>query len=208
MIKLIIFDFDGTLVDSREVSIMIYNQVAQKYNLRKIENIETLLNLSLLERFKTLKIPLLKVPLLVSEITKRYKDSLTKITMFTGIRELLIELKRRGYQLAIISSNSESNIREYFHQNQLDIFGTIMNSTNIMGKEKAIKKLLTSHKLNPHEVIYVGDEIRDIKACQKIGIKIICVDWGYDSIEMLKMNHPDYSVSSVNEILSILPENI
>lgn len=68
-----------------------------------------------------------------------------------------------------------------------------MNSTNIMGKEKTIKKLLTSHKLNPHEVIYVGDEIRDIKACRKIGIKIICVDWGYDAIEMLKINQPDYS---------------
>lgn len=204
MIKLIIFDFDGTLVDSREVSVMIFNQLAQKHNVKKIENLESLLKLPLLERFKALKVPLYKVPFLASDITKLYKDSLINIKMFTGIRDLLIKLNGRGYQLAIISSNSESNIREYFHQNQLDVIGTIMNSANIMGKDKVIKKLLTTHKLKPDEVIYVGDEVRDIKACKKIGVKIICVDWGFDPVDLLKENQPDYIVGSVNEILSIL----
>jgi len=205
MIKHIIFDFDGTLVDSREVTIKIYNQLAQKYKARQIENIKALLDLPLMERFRTLKVPLFKVPFLVSDITKRYRNSLLNIYMFTGIRELLLELNARGYQLAIISSNSVSNIREVLLQNRLEVIRTVMSSTNIMGKDKVIKKFLTSHQLSLEEVIYVGDEIRDIKACKKIGIKIICVDWGYDPVEMLKMNEPDYIVSSVNDILTILP---
>lgn len=205
MIKLIIFDFDGTLVDSRELSVTIYNQLAQKYNTKMIEDVETIMRLPLLERFKALNVPLYKVPLIASELTKRYKDSLINITMFSGMRDLLIELIGRGYHVAIVSSNLESNIREYFQQNQLDVIRTIINSTNIMGKDKAIKKLLTTHKLNPHEVIYVGDEIRDIIACKKLGIKIVCVDWGFDPIEMLKVNTPDYIVGSAEEILSILP---
>lgn len=205
MIKLIIFDFDGTLVDSRELSVTIYNQLAQKYNTKMIEDVETIMRLPLLERFKALNVPLYKVPLIASDLTKRYKDSLINITMFSGMRDLLIELIGRGYHVAIVSSNLESNIREYFQQNQLDVIRTIINSTNIMGKDKAIKKLLTTHKLNPHEVIYVGDEIRDIIACKKLGIKIVCVDWGFDPIEMLKVNTPDYIVGSAEEILSILP---
>jgi phosphoglycolate phosphatase len=205
MIKHIIFDFDGTLVDSKEVSILIYNQLAQKYNAKRIANIDTLLKFPLFERFKALNVPLVKLPFIVSDITKRYKRLLLNITMFTGIRELLIELNGRGYQLAIISSNSKNNIRDYLQQNQLDVIGTIMSSTNIFGKDKVIKKFLTTHKISLPEVIYIGDEIRDIDACKKVGIKIICVDWGYDPIEMLKNKQPDYIVGSPQDILSILP---
>jgi haloacid dehalogenase superfamily, subfamily IA, variant 1 with third motif having Dx(3-4)D or Dx(3-4)E len=205
VIRYVIFDFDGTLVDSKEVSIIIYNQLAQKYNMKKIENKENLLKLPLLERFKALDVPLIKLPFLVSDITKRYKSLLLNITMFSGIRELLIELNGRGYQLAIISSNSESNIRDYFQQNQLDVIGTIKSSTNIFGKDKVIKKFLTTHRISLPEVIYIGDEIRDVEACKKIGIKIICVEWGYDPIEMLKHKQPDYIVGSPQDILSILP---
>lgn len=205
VIRHIIFDFDGTLVDSKKVSILIYNHLAQKYDAKKIENTNTLSKIPLFERFKTLNIPLVKLPFLVSDITKRYKRLLLNIAMFTGIRELLIELNRRGYQLSIISSNSKSNIRDYFQQNQLDVIGTIMSSTNIFGKDKVIKKFLTTQKISLPEVIYIGDEIRDIEACKKVGIKIICVDWGYDPIEMLKNEQPDYIVGSPEEILSILP---
>ncbi|MHB8126642.1 MAG: HAD hydrolase-like protein [Desulfitobacteriaceae bacterium] len=204
MVKLIIFDFDGTLVDSKEVSISIYNQLAEKYNTKKVENIQNIRKLPLLERFKTLDIPLNKLPRFAADFTKQYKHSLKNIPMVTGIRELLIELKRQCYQLAIVSSNSESNIRDFFWENQLDVIGTIINSTNILGKDKVIKKLMTTHQLNPPEVLYIGDEKRDITACKKLGIKIIWVDWGYDLIEMVKDAQPDYVVSSPQDILSIL----
>ena len=204
MVKLIIFDFDGTLVNSKEVSISIYNQLAEKYNSKKIENIQNIQKLPLMERFKTLDIPLYKLPHFAAEFTKQYKYSLKNIPMVTGIRELLIELKRQGYQLAIVSSNSESNIRDFFRENQLDVFGTIINSTNILGKDKVIKKLMTTHKLNSPDVLYVGDEKRDITACKKLGIKIIWVNWGYDLVETVRDEHPDYVVTSPQDILSIL----
>ena len=158
MVKLIIFDFDGTLVDSKEVSIGIYNQLAEKYNTNKIENIQNVRKLPLLEQIKTLDIPLYKLPLFAADFTKQYKHSQKNIPMVTGIRELLIELKGQGYQLAIVSSNSESNIRDFFLENQLDVFETVINSANILGKDKVIKKLMNTHKLNPPEVLYVGDE--------------------------------------------------
>lgn len=204
MIKLIIFDFDGTLVNSKEVSISIYNKLAEKYETNKIENIGSLQRLPLLERFKILDIPFYKLPLFAADFTKQYKHSLNKIAMVTGIRELLIELKRRGYKLAIVSSNSENNIRDFFRENQLDVIETIISSTNFLSKDKYIKKLLTIHKLDPSDAIYVGDEIRDVKACKKSGIKIIWVDWGFDLIEMLKNEQPDYVVSSPQDILPIL----
>jgi phosphoglycolate phosphatase len=204
MVKLVIFDFDGTLADSKEVSISIYNRLAQKYNLKLIDNIEDIRRLPLLERFKSLGISIYKLPLLAADFTKQYKSFLKNISLFTGMKELLIELKRQGYELAIVSSNSESNIREFLRENLLDVIGTIINSTNIMGKDKVIKKLLTNNNLNPLEVLYVGDEIRDIIACKKLGIKIVWVDWGYDLLEMAKERRPDYVAGSPQDILPIL----
>lgn len=204
MVKLIIFDFDGTLADSKEVSIAIYNQLAEKYKLKKIDNIEYIRRLPLLERFKALDVPIYKLPLFAADFTKLYRDSLKKITMVTNMRELLIMLKSQGYQLAIISSNSENNIRDFFRQNKLDVVETVINSTSILGKDKVINKILTAQRLIPSEVIYIGDEIRDIRACKKLGIKIIWANWGYDSLEMLEGEQPDYVAGSPQDILSIL----
>lgn len=204
MVKLIIFDFDGTLVDSKEVSIRIYNQLAEKYNTRKIESIENIRSLPLVERFKTLDIPIYKLPFFAVDFSDKYKQILKEISMVPGMKELLIGLSKQGYQLAIVSANSENNIRDFFRENRLDVIGTIVNSTSIRGKDKAIKKLLTAQKLSPTEVIYVGDEIRDILACKKLGIRMIWVDWGYDKMEVTTVERPDYIVSSPQQILAII----
>ena len=205
MAKFVVFDFDGTLVDSREVAVKIYNQLAEKYNTKKMESIERLRGLPLLKRFEVLDIPFYKLAFLAADFTKQYKHSINIIAMVCGMREVLIELKRRGYQLAIVSSNSESNIRDYFKRNNLDVIETVVSSVNVLGKHKDIKKLLALHKLKPSEVIYVGDEIRDVEACKKIGIKIIWVNWGYDVLEVFQDEQPDFIASSPEDILTILP---
>lgn len=205
VVRLVIFDFDGTLVDSKEVTINIYNQLAEKYGAKRVDNIEVIRRLSLLERIKKLDFPALKIPLFVAEFTRQYKHSLGKLAMVEGMKEVLLELSSKGYQLAIVSSNAESNIRDYFREKRLDVIGKVISSPNIWGKHKAIKKLLLEYKLNPSEAIYVGDEIRDIIACRKVGMKIIWVEWGYDLKETLKTDQPDYTASTPQEILSLLP---
>lgn len=204
MIKLVIFDFDGTLADSKEVSTNIYNRLAEKYSTNKIANIENIRHLALLDRLKALDIPIYKIPLFAADFTRQYKNLLPNISLVSGMREVLRELSKRGYQLAIVSSNSENNIREFFRENKLDVIGCIVNSKNIFSKDKAVKKLLSSSKLDPCEVIYVGDEIKDIVTCRRLGIKIIWVKWGYDILDMINDGQPDYIVSSPEDILSIL----
>ncbi|WP_088227556.1 HAD-IA family hydrolase [Desulfosporosinus sp. FKB] len=204
MVKLLVFDFDGTLVDSQSISIKIYNQLADKYHVKKIKSFDTIKKLPLHERFKALNLPVYKLPLFAADFTKQYKHSLETIALVTGMREILIELKKKGYELAIVSSNSESNIRDYLGEKQLNVFETIINSHNILGKDKVIKKLLISKMLEASEVLYVGDEIRDVIACKKLGIKIIWANWGYDLLEMLQGEQPDYIAYSPEDILSII----
>ncbi|MCR4313329.1 MAG: HAD hydrolase-like protein, partial [Candidatus Roizmanbacteria bacterium] len=59
-------------------------------------------------------------------------------------------------------------------------------------------------ELDRSEVIYVGDEIRDVEACKKTGIKIIGVSWGLHTIEALEKAGVDYITKKPLEIFKIL----
>ncbi|MCC5911283.1 MAG: HAD-IA family hydrolase [Clostridiaceae bacterium] len=206
MIKYMIFDFDGTLVDSQDIAIAAVNQLAEKYNFKRLEkkDIEYLRNLSIPERCKQLKVPMYRLPAIALEFYGVYKSLMKNLNMFDGIRELLDALHNRGYNIAIISSNAEENIREFLQENKIDYIKKIFCSNNVFGKDKMIRRFLKKYKLKNSEVMYVGDEHRDIVACKKTNVEIIWVDWGLDTVEMVKGENPDYIVSTPNEILSIV----
>ncbi len=206
MIQHVLFDFDGTLADSKEMALAILNRLAEKHKFRKIapEDIEALRKLSIVERCRWLGVPLFKIPLLSVEARALYKSSLPQLQPFPGIRELLAALGQRGYRLSVLSSNSEGNIRAFLHRNGIDAIRTVSGSSALFGKDAAIRRYLKAHRLGSSQVIYVGDEERDVIACRKSGIPIIWVGWGYDDLEVVRPAQPDYMVQAPEEILSIL----
>jgi phosphoglycolate phosphatase len=160
--------------------------------------------LSIKERSKHVNFPMHKLPLFMPEFLKVYRESITEITLFEGMKQLLCELEEIGCRSAIISSNAEKNIREFLLHNGLDSITEVLCSSRIFGKDKIINKFLKKHKLQQEEVIYVGDECRDIVACKKAGVKVIWVGWGYDAAEIAQAEKPDYSVYKPEEILQII----
>jgi len=206
MIKCIIFDFDGTLVDSKDVFVSVFNQLAAKYNFKKMKqaDIEHLRKLSIMERCKLLNFPLYKLPFLASELHRQYKNHLKNLVLFDGIKELLDALKNRGFGLAIISSNSVENIKELLQTNHIDYINDIFSANNFFGKDKVIKKFLKVNQLKESEAIYIGDEQRDIVASKKNGVRVIWVGWGYDVIDLAKKEQPDFIVNTPGEILGVL----
>ncbi len=67
-----------------------------------------------------------------------------------------------------------------------------------------MKKFLKESNVSSSEVVYIGDEQRDIVACKKAGIPIIWVEWGYDAIEVIQNEEPEYKVATPDEILEII----
>jgi phosphoglycolate phosphatase len=169
-----------------------------------LEDIEQLRKLSILERCRLLKIPLYKIPLIVMESRLLYASYLQNLCIFEGIKGMLEELNYQGLNLAVLSSNSESNIRTILQNNHIDTIKTIFPASTLFGKDAQINKFLKINKLHPSQVIYVGDELRDVVACKKSGIRIIWVSWGYDSLEAVRAAEPDYIVNKPQEMLSVV----
>jgi phosphoglycolate phosphatase len=207
MVKHILFDFDGTLVDSRALLVKLYNEMAVQYQFRRIrdQDLALLRSLSISERVDRLGVPVLQIPKLVTAGRQLYQENIRTLHIVPGMKEVLARVSSQGMRSSILSSNSEVNIRQILKNNKLDgAFKEIISAKHIFGKHHSIRKVMKQWGTSPSRMIYVGDELRDIEACRKLGVPIVAVTWGYDSQHLLLSGKPDYLVNSPGELLKTL----
>lgn len=209
MKKHIIFDFDGTLANSIEVVVKVYNGLAEQYSFNQINPNEyrNMMKLSLREKIKVLNIPMSKVLVIrkfSQEFKRQYKFHLKSLQLFNGMLEVLSTLYEKGYTLSIITSNSESNIMAYMDQQGISYFDQVKSSKGLFAKDKSLKQYMRSNRLSNKDLIYIGDEVRDIQACKKMNVEVIAVTWGMDQRQALLAENPDHIVNKPNEILNLI----
>jgi len=207
----ILFDFDGTLADSIGLGLEIANKLAPRFGIEPLskEVFDLVRTMSIPKALKTLKIPFYKVPKAISLALVEYRHLIHELHPFEGIHEMLAELKNLGFRMALLSSNSKENLDHFIHQHDLGYFDWVEGTSGILKKHSSIRKQLKKHNLRTENVIYVGDEIRDIIAAHKCGLKIISVSWGFHTVELLSSKNPDYLVdkpSQIVQLLSSIPE--
>lgn len=205
-IQHVVFDFDGTIADSIYLVIELINQVADKYKFEPIreKDYEYLRSLTIMERCRALHIPVHKIPGIGIELTRAYYQAIGSIKAFAGIDDMLRKLKAQNLNMSIISSNASNNISKFLSKNNLDYFDSICSSSNLFGKDKTIKNFIKKLHLKKDELIYIGDEHRDIVASKANKIKVISVSWGADSLEILSKANPDFIVEQPSQIVEII----
>lgn len=203
--KFIVFDFDGTIADSRSLFIELYNELALKnnYQLLNEENLDELRGMSITDRCRLLGVPLYKIPFLASTIIRKYRAAIPKLEFNEGMKELLLSLTENRIKYAVLSSNSKTNIEQFFRQHKVKC-KRIYSSRSMFGKHQLINKFLKDKDVKPSEILYVGDELRDVIACRKSGVDVAWVSWGYDNEKALENNKPDYHIESPAQILSLV----
>jgi len=206
MTKVIIFDFDGTLADTIDILLSITNRLSAEFGFKSATK-EELAQLSNLNSWQILQysgISIFKFPLLIRRLKAELHSEVPQIQLFPGIKEVLLELKKRGFQLGIITSNSRENVLASLAKNGLQDTFTFIYSGSTFGKHKVINKWLRIENINPQKVVYVGDEVRDIDAAKKTGIKVIAVGWGFNSQEALAAQNPDFLIERPQELIEIM----
>lgn len=202
----LIFDFDGTIADTFQAIVTISNQLADEFQYKKMTPTEAQLlkNKTTREIISHLEIPMLKIPLIIAKAKTELFKNISSITPVLGLKDTLEKLKDRDVQLGILTSNSEENVTGFLKNHKLEVFNFIKTTSKIWSKDHHLSKIIASHNFNPGNVIYIGDEARDIVAAKRLGIKVAAVAWGYNSTQALLANKPDYLLNDPKELLSLV----
>ncbi|AVD54590.1 hypothetical protein BEH_24860 (plasmid) [Priestia filamentosa] len=206
MDKTILFNFNGTLLNTKHLAINIFNEIANKYDYRKIaeEEIPYLSTLSVRDRCKVLNVPIYKMPIVGMKIKQRYQQYLPGLEPVKGIHGVIAQLKKMGFQLGFLTTNSRDITSKFLINNSMDIFDYAHYSFNPFSKKGEISFFLKDHNLKAEDIIYIGDELRDIRAAKQNQLYCIAVSWGYDSKELLEAGEPNHIADRPQDILNIL----
>ncbi len=203
--KILLFDFDGTIADSADATVRVYNEIARKSNLQLLtrENLVVLRGGSFMDNMRYMKVPLFKLPFIANSVRTAFKNEIPNLKVIEGIKGSLEILKSKGYKLYIVSSNAKENIESFLEHNGIREFDDVYSVSNLLGKHLKIKSLIKTHKWNKASVMYIGDEVRDIEAAKKAGLASVAVTWGYNTEEVLAKNNPTKLLRKPAELADI-----
>lgn len=201
--KLVIFDFDGTLGDTMGWMLDASDQMADKFGFQKIDRsqLDTLRHLSAREMMKLHRLPTLKLPMIAAHFHSLMAQDAGSIRLFDGAAETLRGLHAAGVKLAVVSSNTEANIRTVLGGDLTGLISQFACGATMFGKASKFRRVLKTLGVAPGEAISIGDEIRDMDAAREVGLATGVVSWGYTAPDALKAQKPDHVFETIGEIV-------
>ncbi|MBM2847009.1 MAG: HAD-superfamily hydrolase, subfamily variant 3 [Bacteroidetes bacterium] len=205
----IIFDLDGTLVDSKRdiagAQLWVLHQLG--VDSYQLEDIYPLIGKPLTETFATLLPPAMHHR--IAEAAELYKTyypprALETTILFPNVRETLDALRTRGIRLATTTKLTPGTRRVLTHFGIDGYFDQIQGSDNIPFKPDPfiINKILEDQLWGRTETLMVGDTDNDIHAGKRAGIPTCGVTYGSLSKEQMQQLEPDFMIDSLPELLS------
>lgn len=215
-IKAVLFDLDGTLLNTLNHIGGSVNKVLKKYGfpthlmveykLKIGKGIESLLESSLpadgTENYSQKE--------MLEELKENYENNINDNSkVYDGIIELLEWLKAKGIHMGIITNKLEhlagQNVDYFFPDWNLDIKGD-GGKFPMKPNPTALIASANEFKVNPNECIYVGDSGSDMVAAIQAGMDPVGVTWGFRSDDELRKNGAKYIVHHPLEIKEIIEE--
>ncbi len=207
----IIFDLDGTLMDTLDDLTASVNYCMEKYGgpvydredvRRKVGNgIYVLMERALPGGRKNPH-----YADCIRDFPIHYqKHMLDHTGPFPGIPEMLDTLKNKGYKLAIVSNKFDAAVKGLNRQFFADTIEVAIGEAEARGIRKkpapdTVFEAMKELGAEPEECIYVGDSEVDIETAANAGIPCISVTWGFKSAEFLRRQGADHIVSSAEEL--------
>lgn len=211
MIRGLIFDFDGTLIDSYEAIAESLNEVRASRSLPPLEmaNVTTMVGHGL-EHLIEKAIG----PDQVEDGVRLFRQNYARICerqtkILPQVKETLDELDRRGYRMAIASNKPSYFARDILKALEMEhLFAEVLGPNDVERPKpdpEMLEIIMMRIGLAPDEVAYVGDMLLDIEVAQRAGVAVYAVPTGSASREVLLQGRPDRLLHRFSDLLSILP---
>ncbi len=212
--KAIIFDFDGTLMDTNGVIVESWNEV-YRYVTGHDADLETvkgtfgeILEDTMKKTFPDEEqAPLLKI-YRGYQGSGRYKE---RIDLFPGTREMIEDLRAKGYRLAIVTSRAwKSTPKNLYHFDIEDRFEALVTAEDTHAhKPDPTPILICLEKLGlkADECLYVGDSKFDILCAHNAGVDAMLVGWTWClPRDQWEVYAPEYVIEEPAELSAMLPD--
>ncbi len=177
-IKAVLFDLDGVLVDSLDVWYTSTNETLSKFGKKKVgkgEYLRKYWGFSLSRNFERLGLGREAVDYCLS----RYEHHLGEIRPFPETEEVLAELRRRRFRLALVTNTPSGMVRRLLSQLDLERFFHVVVTGDDVRKAKphpeAVRKACRRLGVSPQEAVLVGDTRSDVLAGRSAGVRVVGV---------------------------------
>lgn len=212
-INSIVFDFDGTIIDSQEGIEFCLRKTLAAYEIPfpNKKNIKTIIGLKLGELFENVIPPEKKeiIPELVAQFRLLYKsEGIKRSKIYQGIPEILAQLRKKKINLYIVTNKplfftimlcKKFKIESFFN----GIMGTQLSSVS-QSKDEFIRDMKNKNLISEKNSCYVGDMPSDIHLARKHSLYSVGALYGYSKKEDLIKIKPDLLISSFSDLINYL----
>lgn len=215
MKKIVIFDLDGTLLNSvadlakatnHALALLGFPQHPQEAYRRFVGNgINKLFERALPEGAKT-EDNVLKVRAQFIPYYNEHKSDCTR--PYEGVEELLHSLAQKGVCMAIASNKyiaaTTQLVDKFFPHIPFAVVLGQRDGVPVKPHPQIIQDILQQTGYTPADVLYVGDTMVDMQTAHNAGVDVVAVTWGFRTRQELEAEHPTYVVNHPSEILDLL----
>ncbi|MHA7646723.1 HAD family hydrolase [Nitrosopumilus sp. S4] len=211
VLKIIIFNFDDTLISSNKHHIESFKKATNKHGLNiDEEKITKLFGKPVIEILKQTfpDIPKLKLEKIKEEKERIYRKIIRdkNPNMLKGAKNLLGFLKKSNFKTGVLSSDSKKNIELVLEKNRIsNCFNKIMGSEDVKSHKPqpdGLLKIAKQLKSQTKECLYVGDSKYDMIAASKANMIGIGVASGHYTKGQLKSHGADMVFNDLDEMLA------
>jgi phosphoglycolate phosphatase len=213
-VKLVIFDCDGTLVDSQHLIVACMNEAFATLGRPAPAREATLsiVGLSLAEAFAALtRADDTDIPMLVEAYKGAFHAQRQKAghaePLYDGAREVVEWLAGQEIALGIATGKSQRGVRIVMtHHGLLDRFATIQTADDAPSKPHPamIEQAMAAVGARPEDTVMIGDTTYDIDMAHAAGVAAIAVTWGYHAPQALLGSRPHALVGAYAEVPLVL----
>jgi phosphoglycolate phosphatase len=209
----VIFDLDGTLLNTLDDLRDSLNEVltSKSYSPKSLEEVRrfvgngvrNLIRMSIPEECNDEV-----VTHVMEEFKENYKHNMqNKTRPYNGIMELLLDLYRYNYKIAIVSNKYDSAVKELARTYFGNLIPVAIGETAEIKRKPAPDSIYTAVQelgSDLSSTILVGDSETDVRTAKNAGIPCIGVTWGFRCREVLRSEGADYLIDTPKELLTLI----
>lgn len=212
-ISTLLFDFDGTLLDTNELIIQTFLVVLDEHYPGRFDRQDALsfIGPSLKQTFMTID------PAYAEERIEQFRtinrmlhDEL--VEEYDGVSETLRLLKAQGLKMAIVSTKRSDTIRHGLKLMGIsDVFDVIVGLDHVANPKPDPEPLhlaLTQLGSSPEEALMIGDNSHDIEGGKNAGVRTAGVAWAAKGEELLASFNPDFMLQHISDLLDMTKEAV